>query len=91
LTQHYDLDFEIEEAEDTETVGGLIMSLLGHVAQAGDEATVQGVRFVVEAVDGLAVGTALVYLPEPEIETTSTSEGETSETSAERSEPGDDS
>jgi CBS domain containing-hemolysin-like protein len=64
LTQHYDLDFEIEEAEDSETVGGLIMSLLGHLAQPGDEATVQNVRFVVEAVDGLAVSTAFVYLPE---------------------------
>ncbi len=64
LTQHYDLDFEIEEAEDTETVGGLIMSILGHVAQPGDEAVLQNVRFVVEAVDGLAVSTALVYLPE---------------------------
>jgi CBS domain containing-hemolysin-like protein len=68
LTQHYDIDFEIEEAEDSETVGGLIMSLLGQVAQQGDEAIVQGVRFVVEAVDGLAISTALVYLPE---ETTS--------------------
>ncbi|MCC6453752.1 MAG: HlyC/CorC family transporter [Caldilineaceae bacterium] len=68
LTQHYDLDFEIEEAEDLETVGGLIMSVLGHVAQPGDEAVVQNVRFVVEAVDGLAVSTALVYLPEESAE-----------------------
>ena len=64
LTQHYDIDFEIEEAEDTETVGGLIMALLGQVAQPGDVAEVQGVRFQVESVDGLAVGTALVFLPE---------------------------
>ena len=64
LRQHYDLDFDTEEAEDSETVGGLIMSLLGHVAQPGDEATLEGVRFVVETMDGLAVETALVYLPE---------------------------
>lgn len=64
LTQHYDLNFEIEEAENAETVGGLIMSLLGHVAQPGEEVTVRGVRFVVEAMDGLAIQTALVYLPE---------------------------
>jgi CBS domain containing-hemolysin-like protein len=77
LTQHYDLDFEIEEAEDAETVGGLIMSLLGQVAQPGDEATVQGVHFVVESVEGLAVGTALVHLPEPIVD--STAESETTE------------
>jgi CBS domain containing-hemolysin-like protein len=64
LTQHYDIDFEIEEAEDSETVGGLIMSMLGHVAQAGEEAIVQNVRFVVEEIDGLAINTVLVYLPE---------------------------
>jgi CBS domain containing-hemolysin-like protein len=64
LTQHYDLDFEVEEAEDSETVGGLIMSLLGHVAQPGEEAELNGVRFVVEAIDGLAISAALVHLPE---------------------------
>jgi CBS domain containing-hemolysin-like protein len=64
LTQHYDLDFETEEAEETETVGGLIMSVLGHVTQPGEEVTVRGVRFVVEAMDGLAISTVLVYLPE---------------------------
>jgi CBS domain containing-hemolysin-like protein len=64
LTQHYDLDFEIEEAEDAETVGGLIMSMLGHVAQPGEEVEVAGVRFVVEAIDGLAVGSAIVFLPD---------------------------
>jgi CBS domain containing-hemolysin-like protein len=64
LTQHYDLDFEVEAAGDSETVGGLIMSLLGHVAQAGDETELQGVRFVVESVDGLAVDSALLHLPE---------------------------
>ena len=64
LTQHYDLDFEIEEAEEAETVGGLIMSVLGQVAQPGDEVMVENVRMVVESVDGLAVSTALLHLPE---------------------------
>jgi CBS domain containing-hemolysin-like protein len=64
LTQHYDIDFEVEEAEDSETVGGLIMSLLGHVAQPGEEVELQGVRFVVEATEGLAISSVLLYLPE---------------------------
>lgn len=70
LTQHYDLDFE--DVSDSETVGGLIMSVLGHVAQPGEEAIVQGVRFVVEAIDGLAISTALVYLPEETPDLTNT-------------------
>jgi CBS domain containing-hemolysin-like protein len=60
LRQHFDLNFEEEEAE---TVGGLIMSALGQVAESGQEVEVEGVRFAVEAVEGLAVQTALVYLP----------------------------
>ena len=63
LTQHYDLDFRGEEAADTETVGGLIMSLLGHVAQEGEEAELHGVHFIVDTVDGLAITTALIHLP----------------------------
>lgn len=60
LTQHYDLEFESEEAE---TVGGLIMNHLGHIAQPGEVVLYHGWRFEVESLDGLAVSTALVTLP----------------------------
>ena len=62
ITQHYDVDFEDAEAE---TVGGLIMERLGHVAAPGEEMVYNDVVFRVESIDGLAVGTALVTLPEP--------------------------
>lgn len=79
LTQHYDLDFEIEEAEEAETVGGLIMSLLGHVAQPGEEAEVRGVRFVVESIEGLAISTALVHLPDTTRDATGVESSDASE------------
>ena len=60
LTQHYDLDFDTTEAE---TVGGLIMALLGQVPQPGDEVTQGELHFVVESTEGMAVATALVFLP----------------------------
>lgn len=63
ITQHYDVEFEEAEAE---TVGGLIMEQLGHVAEPGEEVTYNDVTFRVESIDGLAVGTAMVTLPEPE-------------------------
>lgn len=63
ITQHYDVDFEEAEAE---TVGGLIMEQLGHVAKPGEEVSYNEVTFRVESIDGLAVGTALVTLPEEE-------------------------
>lgn len=61
LTQHYDLDFEEEEAE---TVGGLIMARLGHVAEPGESVDYHQVSFKVESMEGLAVATALIYLPD---------------------------
>jgi CBS domain containing-hemolysin-like protein len=62
LTQHFDLDFEAEEAE---TVGGLIMSILGRVPQPGESVIYRRVQVQVETVEGLAVGTALITLPAP--------------------------
>jgi CBS domain containing-hemolysin-like protein len=63
LNQHYELALNHAEAE---TVGGLIMDALGHMAQAGEHVDYAGVRFVVESMEGLAIETALLYLPIPE-------------------------
>lgn len=61
LNQH--LGLALEHAE-TETVAGLVMDLLGRIAQAGDTVTYGGVTFEVEAVDGRAIRTVLVRLPD---------------------------
>ncbi|MCP4167079.1 MAG: HlyC/CorC family transporter [Chloroflexi bacterium] len=61
LNQHYDLDLRLR---DVETVGGMIMALLGHIPRAGEEVETAGVRFQVLAIDGLAVDTALLILPD---------------------------
>ena len=60
LDQHFDIALNVSDAE---TVGGLLMSELGRVPQAGESVEVDGVRFVVESVDGLAVNTALIEFP----------------------------
>lgn len=60
LDQHYDLDFH---DEDMDTVGGLVMTHLGHVANVGESVVIGDVRFEVESVEGLAVRTLLVHLP----------------------------
>lgn len=57
------LELEIEHPE-VDTVGGLVMSELGRVAQPGDTAQVGVVRLEVEIVEGLAVQTVLVHLAE---------------------------
>lgn len=63
LNQHYDLNLEHTEAD---TVGGFIMAELGRVPRATDTIDYRGVTFEVEAVEGLAVQTALVRLPAAE-------------------------
>lgn len=57
LNQICDLDLDHPEAD---TVGGLVMALLGRVASAEDVAEYAGVTFTVESVEGLAVRTILV-------------------------------
>ena len=52
-------------SEEVGTVGGLIMAALGHLAQPGESVMYDQVRFEVESMEGLAVNTALLYLPAP--------------------------
>ena len=61
LEQHYDIDLDTE----AETVGGLIMSELGRVPVAGDTVSVADLHVTVESVNGLAVNTAIIQLPDP--------------------------
>jgi CBS domain containing-hemolysin-like protein len=60
LAQHYDIEFPDIDAQ---TVGGLIMSVLGGVATQGDTVESNNVRFSVESVDGFSVSTAILHLP----------------------------
>ncbi len=60
LNQHYELDLAYA---DVDTVGGLIMAELGHLAQPGESVVYHDIRFEVESMEGLAIDTALLYLP----------------------------
>lgn len=60
LNQHYELNLHSEEVD---TVGGLIMAELGHLAKPGESVTYDRIRFEVESMQGLAVSTVLLYLP----------------------------
>jgi len=63
LEQHYEWQLEHEEAD---TVGGLIMALLGRVAEPGEVVMYRDLTFEVESVDGLAVHTVLIRMPDSE-------------------------
>jgi CBS domain containing-hemolysin-like protein len=65
LTQHYGVELGDEE---TDTVGGLVMNRLGQIPKPGDLVESDGIKFEVESVEGLAVGTMIITLPDAEID-----------------------
>ena len=60
LNQHFDLNLVHSEVE---TVGGLIMAMLGRVPAVGDRVDVDDAVFEVQTMDGMAVLTAKMSLP----------------------------
>lgn len=76
LEQHYELGLDQDEAD---TVGGLVMALLGSVAEPGEMVIADDVSFEVETVDGLAVHTVLIRLPAPTDEDEDSADDETGE------------
>jgi CBS domain containing-hemolysin-like protein len=59
LEQHYKLDWKSAESN---TVGGLVMYLLGKIPKPNDIVMHQGIKIVVESVEGRAVKSLLIYL-----------------------------
>jgi CBS domain containing-hemolysin-like protein len=57
-----DYENEDEELPDVDTVGGLVVSLLGRPAQPGDHVQMQGAIFIVESVSGFAVDMVRIVL-----------------------------
>ena len=60
LLELFDLDLELEDAEEYDTVGGLHVPPVGGVPSPGDSIEVDGLRLTVETTDGRRVGKVLV-------------------------------
>jgi len=60
LLELFDLDLKLEDAEEYDTVGGLLYHLVGGVPAPGDSIDVDGLRLTVETTDGRRVGKVLV-------------------------------
>jgi CBS domain containing-hemolysin-like protein len=60
LLELFDLDLELEDAEEYDTVGGLLYHRVGGVPTPGDSIEVDGLRLTVESTDGRRVGKVLV-------------------------------
>ena len=60
LLELFDLDLKLEDAEEYDTVGGLVYHRIGGVPAPGDAVDVDGLRLTVETTDGRRVGKVLV-------------------------------
>ena len=60
LLEIFDLDLKLEDAEEYDTVGGLVYHRIGGVPSPGDTIEVDGLRLTVESTDGRRVGKVLV-------------------------------
>jgi CBS domain containing-hemolysin-like protein len=60
LAELFDTEFGLEDADEYDTVGGLIYHRIGGVPSPGDQVTVDGLLLTVESTDGRRVGKVLV-------------------------------
>lgn len=57
------------ESEDYDSIGGIIIGLLDHLPEVGEEATTEnGIRLVAESVEKNRINQVHIYLPEPKEE-----------------------
>ncbi|HEX8024862.1 MAG TPA: hemolysin family protein, partial [Candidatus Limnocylindrales bacterium] len=60
LNELFDLDLELEDADEYDTVGGLVFHRIGKVPAPGDKVQLDGLTLTVESTDGRRVGKVLV-------------------------------
>ncbi len=72
LAEFFNLDDNVLEEDDVETIAGLVVKLLGRIAEIGDKVSFKGLTFTVVEVDGARVTKLQVFKePQPEIVNTS--------------------
>ncbi len=55
IAEYFDLDEEAIDDEDIDTIGGLVVKLLGRIAEVGDSVTHLGLTFIVKEIDGARI------------------------------------
>ena len=68
LVEFLDLDATLFEEDDVETIAGLVVKLLGRIANIEDTVTFNGLTFTVVEIDGARVTKLKIY-KEPSLET----------------------
>ena len=61
LVEFFDLNESLFEEDDVETIGGLVVKALGHIADVGNTVTFNGLTFTVVEIDGARITKLQVY------------------------------
>ena len=61
LVEFFDLNEALFEEDDVETIGGLVVKILGHIADVGDTVSFNGLTFTVVEIDGARITKLQVY------------------------------
>ena len=69
LAEFFGINADILEEDDVETIGGLVVKLLGRIAELGDSVSFKGLTFTVKEIDGARI-TQLEIIKNPDEETT---------------------
>jgi CBS domain containing-hemolysin-like protein len=66
LAELFGTDLGLDDADEYDTVGGLIYHRLGTVPRPGDQVEMDGLTLTVETTDGRRVGKVLVVHEQPD-------------------------
>lgn len=55
IAEFFDFDSEDLEDQDVDTIGGLVVKLLGHLAEVNDETAFKDLTFIVKEIDGARI------------------------------------
>ena len=61
LVKFFDLKESLFEEDDVDTIAGLVVKLLGRIAQVGDTVSFNGLTFTVKEVDGARITKLQIY------------------------------
>lgn len=66
IAEYFDIDEDKFDDEDVDTIGGLVVKLLGRIAQVNDTASMNDLTFVVKEIDGARITKLLIIRNIPE-------------------------
>ena len=61
LVEFFNLDEALFEEDDVETIGGLVVKILGHIADVGNSVSFNGLTFTVMEIDGARITKLKIY------------------------------